>query len=83
MKCVDDFRLKLGGKEYVPIMIGGMGVDISTSELALEAARLGGIGHISDAMVPDVSDRKFDTTFVKDKTKAYKFNINNMPEARR
>lgn len=81
MKCVDDFRLKLGGKEYVPIMIGGMGVDISTSELALEAARLGGIGHISDAMVPDVSDRKFDTTFVKDKTKTYKFNINNMDKS--
>src|SRR5690242_13461483 len=58
MKRVDDFRLRLGNKEYVPIMIGGMGVDISTSELALEAARLGGIGHISDAMVQDVSDRK-------------------------
>ena len=66
MKRVDDFRLRLGNKEYVPIMIGGMGVDISTSELALEAARLGGIGHISDAMVPDVSDRKFDTSFVKE-----------------
>ena len=81
MKRVDDFRLRLGNKEYVPIMIGGMGVDISTSELALEAARLGGIGHISDAMVQDVSDRKFDTTFVKDKTKLYKFNINNMDKS--
>jgi nitronate monooxygenase len=81
MKRVDDFRLRMGNKEYVPIMIGGMGVDISTSELALEAARLGGIGHISDAMVQDVSDRKFDTTFVKDKTKLYKFNINNMNKA--
>ncbi len=81
MKRVDDFRLRMGNKEYVPIMIGGMGVDISTSELALEAARLGGIGHISDAMSQDVSDRKFDTTFVKDKTKTYKFNINNMNKA--
>ncbi|HBZ07330.1 MAG TPA: nitronate monooxygenase [Massilia sp.] len=81
MKRVDDFRLRLGNEEYVPIMIGGMGVDISTSELALEAARLGGIGHISDAMVPDVSDRKFDTTFVKDKIKLYKFNINNMDKS--
>jgi nitronate monooxygenase len=81
MKRVDDFRLRLGSKEYVPIMIGGMGVDISTSELALEAARLGGIGHISDAMVPDVSDRKFDTSFVKEKTKLYKFNINNMDKS--
>ena len=81
MKRVDDFRLRLGNKDYVPIMIGGMGVDISTSELALEAARLGGIGHISDAMVEDVSDRKFDTSYVKDKTKTYKFNINNMDKA--
>ncbi|HEY5800571.1 MAG TPA: nitronate monooxygenase [Burkholderiaceae bacterium] len=77
MKRVDDFRLRLGNKELVPIMIGGMGVDISTAELALVAARLGGIGHISDAMVPDVSDRRFDTTYVKDKTKQYKFNIDN------
>src|SRR3989339_1307711 len=77
MKRVDDFRLKFGQKEYVPIMVGGMGVDISTAELALEAARLGGVGHISDAMVNDVSDRRFDTSFVKDKTKQYKYNINN------
>ena len=77
MKRVDDFRLKFGKKEYVPIMVGGMGVDISTAELALEAARLGGIGHISDAMVPDVSDRRFDTSFVKDKTRFYKHNIDN------
>ena len=77
MKRVDDFRLKLGNKEYVPIMIGGMGVDISTAELALEAARLGGIGHISDALVTDVSDRRFDTTFVKDKTREFKHNILN------
>jgi nitronate monooxygenase len=77
MKRVDDFRLKFGKKEYVPIMVGGMGVDISTAELALETARLGGIGHISDAMVPDVSDRRFDTNFVKEKTKFYKHNISN------
>ena len=81
MKRVDDFRLRFGKKEYVPIMIGGMGVDISTSELALEAARLNGSGHISDAMVEDVSERRFDTTFVKDKTKLYKFNINNSDKA--
>jgi nitronate monooxygenase len=77
MKRVDDFRLKFGNKELVPIMIGGMGVDISTAELALEAARLGGIGHISDALVHDVSDRRFDTEYVKGKTKFYKTNINN------
>jgi NAD(P)H-dependent flavin oxidoreductase YrpB (nitropropane dioxygenase family) len=77
MKRVDDFRLTFGKKELVPIVIGGMGVDISTAELALEAARLGGIGHISDAMVPDVSDRRFDTSFVKDKTRFYKYNLDN------
>lgn len=77
MKRVDDFRLKLGKHELVPIMIGGMGVDISTAELSLEAARLGGIGHISDAMVPTVSDRRFNTKFVKDKMQQYKFNVLN------
>ncbi len=77
MKRVDDFRLRLGNREVVPIVVGGMGVDISTAELALEAARLGGIGHISDAMVHDVSDRRFDTDFVKEKTRLYKYNIDN------
>ena len=77
MKRVDDFRLKFGKKELVPIIVGGMGVDISTAELALEVARLGGIGHISDALVHDVSDRRFDTEFVKGKTKFYKSNIAN------
>lgn len=77
MKRVDDFRLRLGKQELVPIMIGGMGVDISTAELALEAARLGGVGHISDAMIKTVADRRFDTKFVKDKLKLYKYNVAN------
>ena len=75
MKRVDDFRLRFGKRELVPIVIGGMGVDISTAELALEAARLGGIGHISDAMVQTVSDRRFNTHFVKEKQKLYKYNV--------
>ena len=69
MKCVDDFRLRLGRRELVPIMIGGMGVDISTAELALEAARLGGIGHISDAMITTVCDRSYETKFISVKQK--------------
>lgn len=77
MKCVDDFRLRLGARELVPIVIGGMGVDISTADLALEAARLGGVGHISDAMVPTVSDRRYNTRYVKDKLKLYKYNVAN------
>lgn len=77
MKRVDDYRLKLGDRELVPIMIGGMGVDISTSDLSLIAAKLGGIGHISDAMVPTVSDRRYDTKYVRDKLKLYKYNVAN------
>ncbi|MBC2730599.1 nitronate monooxygenase [Thiobacillus sp.] len=77
MKRVDDFRLRFGRQELVPIIIGGMGVDISTAELALEVARLGGIGHISDAMVQTVSDRRFDTKFVSEKLKKYKTNAAN------
>ncbi|MDD4963910.1 MAG: nitronate monooxygenase [Gallionella sp.] len=77
MKRVDDFRLRFGKQELVPIMIGGMGVDISTSQLALEAARLGGIGHISDAMLPTATDRHYNTKFVSQKQKQYKYNINS------
>ncbi|MBW7862290.1 MAG: nitronate monooxygenase [Rhodocyclaceae bacterium] len=62
-------------------MIGGMGVDISTSDLSLVAARLGGIGHISDAMVPTVSDRRYDTKYVRDKQKQYKYNVANMDKS--
>jgi len=68
---VDNFRLQLGAKEYVPIIIGGMGVNISTTELALSAEKLGGIGHISDALVTYVCDRILNTTFVSRKRKKY------------
>lgn len=75
MKCVDDFRLHFGKQEVVPIIVGGMGVDISNADLALEIARLGGIGHISDAMLPTVSDRRYDTNYVSQKLKKYKANV--------
>ena len=81
MKRVDDFRLRFGKRELVPIMIGGMGVDISTTDLALEAARLGGVGHISDAMINTVADRRYQTKFVKEKLKQYKFNVENADKA--
>jgi len=81
MKCVDDFRLRFGKQELVPIMSGGMGVDISTSALALEVARLGGVGHISDAMLPTVADRRYDTDFVKVKLQKYRYNIDNPDKA--
>jgi nitronate monooxygenase len=72
---LDEFRLRMGPHELVPIMIGGMGVDISSSDLALEAARLGGIGHISDAMVKTVTDRRYKTKYVKAKQKQYQYNV--------
>jgi len=81
MKRVDDFRLRFGKRELVPIIIGGMGVDISSRELALEAARLGGIGHISDAMLPTVTDRHDKTKFVSTKQKQYKLNVKETNKA--
>ena len=81
MKRVDDFRLRFGKHELVPIVVGGMGVDISTATLALEAARLGGIGHISDAMVKTVSDRRYETNFVSGKLKRYKLNVASSDKA--
>lgn len=81
MKCIDDFRLMFGKQELVPIMIGGMGVDISTAELACEAARLGGIGHLSDAMITTVSDRLFNTNFVKEKLQNFRSLIGNIDKS--
>lgn len=75
MKCLNDYRMTIGGAELKPIMIGGMGVDISNTDLALVAARLGGVGHISDAMSPTVTDRRYKTSFVKDKVKLYKHTV--------
>ena len=93
MDELDNYRLTLGSDQYLPIMVGGMGVNISTAELALEACRLGGIGHVSDAMLPFVSDKKFHTKFTKiksekhresrdtfDKTKV-KFDLDDLREA--
>ena len=77
MKALDDYRLRLGRQELVPIMIGGMGVDISSSDLALEAARLGGVGHISDAMIKTVTDRRYKTKYVKAKQAQYKYNVDS------
>lgn len=74
---LDDHRFFLGRHELVPLIIGGMGVNISTAELALEAARLGGIGHISDAGIEAVADMRFGTKFVREKFQRYRDNLNN------
>lgn len=78
----DNFRLKLGEKEYVPIIIGGMGVNISTTELALAAERLGGIGHISDAETGYVCDRIFNTSYVSTKRKRYQEFVDSPDKSR-
>ncbi|ACB36632.1 2-nitropropane dioxygenase NPD [Leptothrix cholodnii SP-6] len=75
MKRLDDFRMQMGRHELVPIMVGGMGVDISSADLALETARLGGVGHISDAMIKTVTDRRYKTKYVKAKQALYKLNV--------
>ena len=67
--------MRMGRHELVPIMIGGMGVDISSADLALEAARLGGVGHISDAMIKTVTDRRYKTKYVKGKQALYQYNV--------
>ena len=66
-----DLDFTLGGKSYKPLICGGMGVDISTASLALELARLGGIGHISDAMSPYVNDKYLKTRYQNKKQKKF------------
>jgi nitronate monooxygenase len=43
----------------------------------LEAARLGGVGHISDAMINTVADRRYKTKYVKEKLALYKYSVHN------
>lgn len=76
MNKLDNFRFSLGKKELIPIMQGAMGMDISTSKMALEVARLGGIGHISDAIVTGVTDRYFGTDYMKKRFQKYKSFVN-------
>ena len=68
---VIDYRLILGDSDFLPVMIGGMGVDISTSEMVLEAVKQGCIAHLSDAVVPAVCDKNFGTTFTRNKIDHY------------
>lgn len=75
IKRLDDFVLKIGRQEFVPLIVGGMGVDVSTPELALPIARLGGIAHLSDAMIEAVVDRHCQTDYVKSKRERFKRSI--------
>lgn len=53
-------------------MVGGMGTNISTAELVLAIEKLGGIAHLSDAMLPDVADKALGTRFTKERTERLK-----------
>ncbi len=68
MRTLADHPLTIMGHDYQPVIIGGMGVDISSTQLACSAAEMGAIGHISDAMSPFVSDKNFGTNFTKRKS---------------
>ena len=68
-KCLNDFRIMLKGKSLVPLMVGGMGANISTAEMVLAVEKLGGIAHLSDAMLPDVVDTVYGTHYGADKAK--------------
>jgi nitronate monooxygenase len=71
-----DFPISFRNHPHLlPVIGGGMGVNISTAELALELARLGGAGHISDAMSPFVSDQLLGTKFHKTKRANFKGDI--------
>jgi len=48
-----------------------MGVDISTPPLVLAIAQLGGIAHLSDALLPAVVDRHFGTNYVARKRQRF------------
>lgn len=67
VSCLNDHRVTLLGKQYLPLMVGGMGTNISTADMVLAVEKLGGIAHLSDAMLIDVADRTFGTHFVAEK----------------
>lgn len=72
MVQLNDFILSIGKREYVPIILGGMGVDVSVPELALAVAGQNGIGHITDAMITATVDKHFHTHYVLDKLNQYR-----------
>ncbi len=72
MTCLNDFSLSFKGRDFLPLMVGGMGTNISTAELVLAIEKLGGIAHLSDAMLPDVADKALGTHFTKERTERLK-----------
>ena len=78
MQILADFSLNINNEIFKPIFIGGMGVDISSEKLALAGAKIGAIGHISDALVHTICDKYYNTNFSKDKLEKYKDNKHNL-----
>ena len=72
-----DFSVTLGGRQYKPLMLGGMGVNISNADLVLAVEKLGGIAHLSDALLMDVTDREFGTHYCQAKTRKFKQYLND------
>lgn len=69
MSGLNDFRVDLKGRKFIPLMVGGMGTNISTAELVLAIEKLGGIAHLSDAMIPAVVDRELGTNYTSCRSK--------------
>ena len=72
-----DFSVTLGGRQYKPLMLGGMGVNISNADLVLAFEKLGGIAHLSDALLMDVADREFGTHYRQAKIRQFKRYLND------
>lgn len=64
--------MTLRGRPFAPVMVGGMGVDVSTPALALSVSGLGGIAHLSDAMIMAIVDRHYGTRYTAEKREKYK-----------
>lgn len=80
MSTLSQFSLSFRGRSFVPLIQGGMGVNISSAELALEVARLGGIGHISDAMSPHIHDLEFGSKLQNEKLQRFRSYQDKFPK---
>lgn len=80
MSTLSQFSLSFRGRSFVPLIQGGMGVNISSAELALEIARLGGIGHISDAMSPHIHDLEFGSKLQNEKLQRFRSYQDKFPK---
>lgn len=76
-----DFEVKLGNRSYAPLMVGGMGVNISNADLVLAVEKLGGIAHLSDALLMEVADKTFGTQLCREKIHKFKETLNRIDKS--